>query len=538
MSTFTAQPGTRLAGRYRLDDRVSETAGSTLWKAVDETLARPVAVRTFEPGFPRVREVVTAARAASRMTDSRLAQVFDVEDGAQSEVGPYVVHEWVPGDGLDDLLSAGPMEPNRAAGLVAEAADALSVAHASGLAHLCLTPMSLRWAPGSGVKITGLGVDAALAGVTSNDPGAADTRGLGRLLYAALTACWPGEQDGTMLPPAPVIDGMPCTPRQVRAGVPANIDAVACEALFGRPRRGQPPLTTPALLSEALAQAAPHAPLTPPPPPPPSSWPSERTAALPQGGYPYASQYSQYGDDYGDQYSDQYAGHYAGPPTTTGPRHATGTAPHGLPPARRPAVGRAVASVVILLVMAAIGIGAWSLGRNLGSSHGSPRPASSSHGKQTPVAATTALKPVSVAAFGPGGQGDNPGLASSALSGNPAKPWHSDWYTNANFGNLQPGTGLMLDMGKPVQLSDMQVAFGSGSGADVAIKVGNSSTPSAPTDFTTVAQGSGIGGTYPFKMTSHAPGRYVLIWFTKLPQGGSGGQFQAEVYNIVMHGSS
>ena len=533
MSTFTAQPGTRLAGRYRLDDRVSETAGSTLWKAVDETLARPVAVRTFDPGFPRVREVVTAARAASRMTDSRLAQVFDVEDGEQSEVGAYVVHEWVPGDGLDDLLSAGPMEPGRAAGLVAEAADALSVAHASGLAHLCLTPGSLRWAPGSGVKITGLGVDAALAAVTSDDRAAADTRGLGQLLYAALTASWPGEPNGTMLPPAPVIDGMPCTPRQVRAGVPADIDAVTCEALFGRPRHGQRPLTTPALLADALAQAAPHAPLTPPPPPP--SWPSERTTALPQTSYPYANQYSQYGKDDGDQYGDQYAGHYAGPPTTTGPRHAPGTAPHGLPPARRPVVGRAVASVVILLVMAAIGIGAWTLGRNLGSSHGSPRP---SHRQQTPVAATTALKPLSVAAFGPGGQGDNPGLAPLALSGNPEKPWHSDWYTNAHFGNLQPGTGLILDMGKPVQLSDMEVAFGPASGANVAVKVGNSSTPSAPTDFATVAHGSGIGGTYPFKMTGHASGRYVLIWFTKLPAGGSGGQFEATIYNIVMHGSS
>ena len=33
--------------------------------AIDETLARPVAVLTFAPGFPRLREVVTAARAAS-----------------------------------------------------------------------------------------------------------------------------------------------------------------------------------------------------------------------------------------------------------------------------------------------------------------------------------------------------------------------------------------------------------------------------------------------------------------------------------------
>ena len=530
MSTFTAQPGTRLAGRYRLDDRVSETGGSTLWKAMDETLARPVAVRTFDPGFPRVREVITAARAASRMTDSRLAQVFDVEDGqADRESGPFVVHEWVPGDALDDQLSSGPMEPSRAAALVAEAADALSVAHAGGLAHLCLSPRSLRWAPGSGVKITGLGVDAALAAVSTDDPAGEDTRGLGRLLYAALTAHWPGAENGTWLPPAPMLDGAPCSPRQVRAGVPAAIDAVTCEALFGRSRRGRPPLTNPALLADALAEAAPYAPLTPPPPPPSPQWRQEWTAALPHGGLPYAT-----------QPPAQYASPYGGAP---GPRTGPGTAPHSLPPGLpgpppgRPVVGRAIASVVILLVMAAIGVGAWSLGRNLGSSPGHPQ-ASASRSQQTPVAATTPLKPLSVAAFGGTRSGDHPDLAPFALDGNAAKPWHTDWYATPQFGNLQPGTGLMLDMGKPVRLTDMKLALGPAAGADVSIKVGNSSTPSAPSDFTTVAQAADIGGTHTFHVTSHASGRYVLIWFTKLPPGGPAGQFEAQVSDIVLHGLS
>src|SRR6266704_996896 len=151
MSTFITEPGTRLAGRYRLEDRVSDTAGAALWKAIDETLARPVAVLTFAPGFPRVYQVVTAARAASRMTDSRLAQVFDVEDSGDRA---YVVLEWVNGHSLDDLVAAGPLEPARAAGLVAE---------------------------------------AALYGAHADDPAVADTQGLGRLLYAALTAHWPGE---------------------------------------------------------------------------------------------------------------------------------------------------------------------------------------------------------------------------------------------------------------------------------------------------------------------------------------------------------
>ncbi len=64
MSTFISEPGTRLGGRYRLEDRVGDTGGWSSWKAIDETLARPVAVLTFAPGYPRIREVLTAARAA------------------------------------------------------------------------------------------------------------------------------------------------------------------------------------------------------------------------------------------------------------------------------------------------------------------------------------------------------------------------------------------------------------------------------------------------------------------------------------------
>ena len=60
MSTYTSEPGTRLAGRYRLVDQVNEGPGWTYWKATDEALARFVSVLTFANGFPRIGETVTA----------------------------------------------------------------------------------------------------------------------------------------------------------------------------------------------------------------------------------------------------------------------------------------------------------------------------------------------------------------------------------------------------------------------------------------------------------------------------------------------
>ena len=73
---------------------------------------------------------------------------------------------------------------------------------------------------------------------------AADTAALARMLYALLTGYWPGDEP-TALPPAPRHKGNVCTPRQIRAGVPAMLDAIAYRGLQGQaadaPLRAQTP---------------------------------------------------------------------------------------------------------------------------------------------------------------------------------------------------------------------------------------------------------------------------------------------------------
>src|SRR3984957_12829218 len=347
MSTFISEPGTRLGGRYRLEDRVSDASGWAAWKAIDEILARPVGVLTFAPGFPRISEVLTAARAASRLTDARLAQVFDVEDDWDQA---YVVMEWVAGDSLDDLLADGPLDPARPAEIVAEPAEALAAAHRTGVAHLCLTPQSLRWTPGGGVKVLGTGIDAALSGVTADDPELADTRGLAMLLYAALTAHWPGP-DSPPLPPAPMTEGRPRTPRQVCAGVPASIDEVTCQALFQRDHRRGPPLTTPALLADALAEVIP-APLAPPP-----AAPDPRNAGY--ANTDYANTGVSSGPGTGRQYwspGDEFPREGEGRPEPRPSRPPGKRPPGNRPPGSGSRANRMVI-IAAVIVLAAIAIG-------------------------------------------------------------------------------------------------------------------------------------------------------------------------------------
>lgn len=526
MSTFISEPGTRVGGRYRLEDRISASGGWSAWKAIDETLARPVTVLTFAPGFPRIREVITAARAASRLSDARLAQVFDVEENWDNA---YVVMEWVAGDSLHDLLADGPLEPGQSAEIIAEGADALASAHAAGVAHLCLTPGSLRWTPGGGVKLVGLGIDAALSGTTADDPALADTWGLGKLLYAALTAHWPGD-DWPALPPAPQApDGLPCTPRQVRAGVPAAVDEITCQALFQNGRPGSRPVTSPALLADALARVIP-APVAPPPAAPPRHHPGPSWDEMPPE------------EDTGPQYWETGAG-----PVRRGPGPRDGGR-GGRPRSPRPRAGLVTVVLIGLVLVVALGAGIWLLGGNhgAGAQGGTPPP---SHSASPSGGAVSVLTPASAHGFDAQStpaddpQNENDQLARFAIDSSPSTSWNTQFYLgNPVFGGTKTGTGLILDMGKAVRLSSVEITFGAIPGADVSIELGNSNVRAQSTlsSFTTVASATGVGGTHTFTVTSKATGRYVLIWFTKLPpkSAGSTSKFEAQIFNIIVRGSS
>ena len=242
---------TRLGRRFRLGERVTAADGlsvwkASLWKATDELLRRPVAIHLLPRGVPVPVAVVEAVQAAARVGDPRLATIYDTDYSLEN---PYIVSEWAPGTHLEDLLLSGLPRPALAAAMIADAADALAVAHRAGRPHLCLSPHSLRWDVASGLKITGLGIDAALSGTHAADPAAADTMALGRMLYALLTGCWPGDEP-TALPDAPRHKGQVYTPRQVRAGVPGVLDAITRHALQLQP--GAPSVLTPAGLATAL----------------------------------------------------------------------------------------------------------------------------------------------------------------------------------------------------------------------------------------------------------------------------------------------
>jgi hypothetical protein len=250
-----AQPeAVLLDGRYRLDALVSRVGGTTLWRATDQLLCRPVAVYLLPAWRPVRPSLAEAVQACARVNDARLATVFDVDYDADRR---YIVSEWVSDPNLEQLLRTGLPGPELAAQIVADAAEALAVAHQAGRPHLRLTMRCVHWGSSS-MKITGLGVDAALSEATpvlsAAEAAAADTTALARVLYALLTGYWPGDEV-TALPPAPRHRIGLREPRQLRPEVPPMLNAIVCHALLGQPGWGKPSIFTPAQLAAALRSA-------------------------------------------------------------------------------------------------------------------------------------------------------------------------------------------------------------------------------------------------------------------------------------------
>jgi hypothetical protein len=526
LSTSVIEPGTRLAGRYRLDDRVSEAGGSTFWKATDEILARAVAVLTFAPGFPRVSDVVTAARAASRLTDPRLTQVFDADDSGERA---YVVSEWVTGETLEDLLAQGPMEADRAAAFLLEAAEALTSAHSAGLAHLCLTPHNLVWTSGGTVKITGLGVEAVLSGANSDTPALDDVQGLGAMLYAALTGHWPGGE-GTVLPPGPTgADGRPLTPAQVRAGIPHNLDAIVSRSL-GLPVHGSPErFDSPAAFADALAKV-PRSPLpfvplvgsTPPSVVPRPDGTPDRTASMSAA----ASQPIppvQTVPDSARMRAPQPPQHTGGGQRTNG----GGSGGQG-------SVNKPLMAAIAAIVLVVVAIGGWGLtqmGDDNNARNTKTRVQTAPTQSSKPAVRQLKVANVLVDNEPPNRDTTAPKDLRKAIDGSASSYWTTQFYYGADFGGQRNGIGLVLDMGRGVTVDKVTVFMPSGAPGHVELHVGDSQThgPDAK-----VASGDAVDA-FDLKPTTSAKGRYVILWFTKLPN--VGGKFQIFVKDVKVFGS-
>jgi eukaryotic-like serine/threonine-protein kinase len=147
--------------RYRLIEQLGAGGMSVVWRAHDEVLGRPVAVKQLPDAADPAshRRIQAEARAAAVLSHPNIAAVYDF--GHTAGGAPFVVMELIDGESLEDRLqrAGGPLRVTEALRVAAQLASALAAVHARGLVHHDVKPANVMLT-GGGVKLVDFGVSA------------------------------------------------------------------------------------------------------------------------------------------------------------------------------------------------------------------------------------------------------------------------------------------------------------------------------------------------------------------------------------------
>jgi len=164
--TQALAPKLRVIGRYSILKELRRERHSVSYAAVDPVMNRQLVVKAVEllPSGPRLttderrrveQAFVRQAQAAGRLHHPHIVTVFDA--GLSHAFG-FLVIERVNGMLLADLLARG-LRPDfvHCASIVARIADAITCAHANGVAHGHLGPQHVHLLPDGSPKVSGFG---------------------------------------------------------------------------------------------------------------------------------------------------------------------------------------------------------------------------------------------------------------------------------------------------------------------------------------------------------------------------------------------
>lgn len=249
--------GRLLADRYRIESELARGGMATVYRAVDERLDRPVAVKVLgaryaaQPAF--VERFLSEARTAASLTHPNLAHVYDSgSDGTRHFIVMELLEQHV--SLRASLRDRGPLEPVEAARIGLEVLAGLEPLHDHGLVHCDVKPGNVMIGRDA-TKLIDFGIarptDGPMDGSTSIGSlqamspeqlrgealtPASDLFAVGVLLYECLTGRvpFPGSS------PEEVADSHrrdPEPPSRLASGIGPRMDGVVLQALRQDPRR-------------------------------------------------------------------------------------------------------------------------------------------------------------------------------------------------------------------------------------------------------------------------------------------------------------
>jgi eukaryotic-like serine/threonine-protein kinase len=476
--------GRRLAGRYELEEEIASGGMGSVWRARDEVLGRPVAVKILHDHLARDEDILDRFRreavAAARLTHPAVVRVFDT--GIDSGIF-YIVMELFEGRTLEGMLAErGRLEPEEAARIARAVLQGLGHAHEQGVVHRDVKPGNILNDRDGYVKVTDFGIaKAAFADedltTTGNLLGTsrylapeqvsgrtvdarADLYSTGIVLYEMLTGRVPFQAETHIATATMRLSKAPVPPRALRSGISRELDAVVMRALARDPDER---FQSAEEFATALAGAVPSD--GSPEPPPPAA--------------------------------------------TGGPGPASSS------------IRSWVVVPLLVLALAALAVGGfWVLGRVLDDAGpgGNGNDGGQSEGSQ-------ALEATAVASYDPeGGDGEHDEDLALATDGDPDTFWQTEGYNDDDLD--KSGVGIVIELSEPAEIGAIRLGT---SLPGFEFSVFASEAPDA-WDLT-----SAIGSTTAEAETEvdveDTGAGYVLIWITNLVDDGAG-SYRAHVNEV------
>ncbi len=160
-----------LSGKYLIQEEIAKGGMGVIYKALDRTLNRLVAIKVVHEHFsgdPAFTErFLREARAMARLHHENIVTIFSVEEEHGSH---FIVMEYIAGHDLRAKLKNRTALPVReSVEIVLQVANALAFAHSQGIVHRDIKPANILVDTRGRVKLTDFGIAAALdeAAITS-----------------------------------------------------------------------------------------------------------------------------------------------------------------------------------------------------------------------------------------------------------------------------------------------------------------------------------------------------------------------------------